>query len=56
MRKLVVVGGSAGCIEALCRILEDLPADFPAPILERRYHEDAAAEDMRLLKEIPARL
>src|SRR5438477_12195639 len=33
MRKVVVVGGSAGAIEAFCEVLKDLPADMPAPVL-----------------------
>src|SRR5262245_24329324 len=33
MRKVVVLGGSAGGIEALCEVLKDLPADFSAPLL-----------------------
>src|SRR5438034_432947 len=33
MRKVIVVGGSAGGIAALCSILKGIPADFPAPIL-----------------------
>ncbi|MFI5914384.1 chemotaxis protein CheB [Dactylosporangium sp. NPDC051541] len=32
-RDLVVVGGSAGGLDALCRILADLPADLPAAVL-----------------------
>lgn len=30
--KIVVIGGSAGAVEGLHRLLLDLPADFPAPI------------------------
>jgi two-component system chemotaxis response regulator CheB len=33
MRKLIVLGGSAGGVEALSTLLKDLPADFPAPVL-----------------------
>jgi two-component system chemotaxis response regulator CheB len=33
VRKVVVIGGSAGGIPALCEILKDLPADFAAPVL-----------------------
>jgi len=33
MPKLVVIGGSAGSIDVLKRILRDLPQDFPAAIL-----------------------
>lgn len=31
--KLVVIGASAGGVEALLRIIKDLPENFPAPIL-----------------------
>lgn len=31
--KLVVIGASAGGIEALTRVVADLPADFPAPVV-----------------------
>ena len=30
---LVVIGGSAGGLKALCAVLEPLPAHFPLPIL-----------------------
>jgi len=33
MRKVVVLGASAGGIEAFCTLLKGLPADFPAPLL-----------------------
>jgi two-component system chemotaxis response regulator CheB len=33
VKKVVVIGGSAGGISALCSILRKLPADFPAPVL-----------------------
>jgi two-component system chemotaxis response regulator CheB len=33
MRKVIVLGGSAGGIEALCGLLKDLPAELPAPLL-----------------------
>lgn len=33
MRKVIVVGGSAGGIQALCAVLKNLPADLPAPVL-----------------------
>lgn len=33
MKKVIVVGGSAGGIEALCDLLKDLPPDLPAPVL-----------------------
>lgn len=33
MKRVVVVGGSAGGISALCSLLKALPQDFPAPIL-----------------------
>lgn len=29
----VVIGGSAGAVQALLRILPELPADYPAPVL-----------------------
>ena len=32
-RKLVVVGASAGGVTALRKLVSDLPADFPAPVL-----------------------
>jgi len=32
-RRGFFIGGSAGCIEALLSIVQDLPRDFPAPIL-----------------------
>ena len=31
--EVVVMGGSAGSLDALSRILPDLPADFPVPVL-----------------------
>src|SRR5450631_2546888 len=31
--RLVVIGSSAGGIEALSRVVASLPADFPAPIV-----------------------
>ncbi|HYG21813.1 MAG TPA: chemotaxis protein CheB [Verrucomicrobiae bacterium] len=33
MKKVIVVGGSAGGIQALCSLLRGIPPDFPAPIL-----------------------
>ena len=33
VKKVVVSGGSAGGIQALCSILKEIPADFPAPLL-----------------------
>lgn len=33
MRKVIVIGGSAGAIPCLCNILKELPATFPAAIL-----------------------
>lgn len=33
MRKVVVIGGSAGGLRALCHILKDIPGDFAAPLL-----------------------
>jgi two-component system chemotaxis response regulator CheB len=33
MRKVIVLGGSAGAIKAFCRILEGLPRDLEAPLL-----------------------
>jgi two-component system chemotaxis response regulator CheB len=33
MRKVVVIGGSAGGIDAVCSIVRHLPTDFSAPIL-----------------------
>ena len=33
VKKGVVLGGSAGGIQALCSILKGFPADFPAPLL-----------------------
>lgn len=33
MKRVVVVGGSAGGIQALCSILRGIPGNFPAPIL-----------------------
>jgi two-component system chemotaxis response regulator CheB len=33
MRKVIVLGGSAGGIEALCEVLKGLPKDFPAALL-----------------------
>lgn len=42
---VVAIGGSAGCIPPLVRLVRDLPAEFPAPVLvtvhtgeERRSH------------------
>ena len=31
-RNIVVVGGSAGAVEALREVIRNLPADFPASI------------------------
>src|SRR5688500_3205344 len=31
-QRIVVIGASAGGVEALRRIVRDLPADFPAPV------------------------
>jgi two-component system chemotaxis response regulator CheB len=33
MRRVFVLGGSAGSIKALCTVLKELPGDFPAPLL-----------------------
>ena len=33
MKKVIVLGGSAGGIEALCSLLRELPADLAAPLL-----------------------
>lgn len=33
VRKVIVIGGSAGAIESLCDVLKGMPPDFPAPIL-----------------------
>jgi two-component system chemotaxis response regulator CheB len=33
VKRVVVVGGSAGGIGALCTVLKGIPRDFPAPIL-----------------------
>jgi two-component system chemotaxis response regulator CheB len=33
MRDTIVIGASAGGIEAICRVLSQLPADLPAVIL-----------------------
>src|SRR4051812_47225321 len=37
VRQLVVVGSSAGGIEALSRLVAGLPADFPAPIVVAQH-------------------
>ena len=33
MRRVIVIGGSAGSIDPLCEVIEELPADFSAPIM-----------------------
>src|SRR5690242_7022708 len=32
MRNIIVIGGSAGSMEPLCTLLEQLPADLPAAV------------------------
>jgi len=31
-QRIVVIGASAGGVDALMRLVRDLPADFPAPV------------------------
>lgn len=33
VRKVIVIGGSAGGIQSLCRVLKDLPVELDAPVL-----------------------
>lgn len=48
-RDVVVIGGSAGSVDAICRLLSPLPADFPATLLAALDTEpDVGAEDLAM--------
>jgi two-component system CheB/CheR fusion protein len=49
--QLVVIGASAGGIEALSRLVAGLPADFPAPIVVAQHIDPTRASHLRQILE-----
>lgn len=54
MKKVVVVGGSAGAIQAISRILKGLHRDFPAPLLAVIHIPEQANSLMKVLQRTSA--
>ena len=48
---VIVVGGSWGGMEAVCRVLSDLPADFPVPIVVVLHRGEGAVDMLSAILE-----